>query len=72
MKNMASLDDSRTIFMKMVDSESWGGRLYFSRNKQLLGVFLGKKRNAKWQTPPNWDGSQKELEEYNRHLTDSE
>lgn len=72
MGNLSSLDESKAIFMRMIESDSWGGRLYFIGSQQLIGVFLGKKRQKQWKTPPNWDGSQRELEEYNKHIDGSE
>ncbi|RMP64541.1 hypothetical protein [Pseudomonas syringae group genomosp. 3] len=53
-----------TILMRFVESPTWDGRVFFDESKTLLGAILGKKRNN-WQTPPNWDGSEQMLSEYN-------
>ncbi|VVP43369.1 hypothetical protein [Pseudomonas fluorescens] len=55
------------ISMRFIDSESWGGRVFFDENQVLIGVILGKKTKKDWKTPPDWDGSQEMIEKYNSH-----
>ncbi|AJQ94752.1 hypothetical Protein YC6258_02714 [Gynuella sunshinyii YC6258] len=54
--------------MNMIESENWGGRVYFNDEYILLGIFIGKKHNKNWETPPNWDGSHDMLQRYNERF----
>lgn len=51
--------------MRFINSPHWDGRVYFSSEKKLLGIILGKKVNANWLTPPDLDGSLEMLENFN-------
>lgn len=66
-QNLGRIGESSCIYMRMIESENWGGRIYFDDQENLLGVFIGKKNKKNWKTPPNWDGSLRMLEEYNKH-----
>lgn len=55
----------KEIFMRFISSTSWSGRVYFDASNNFLGYLIGRKKNIGWSTPPNWDGSEKMLEEYN-------
>lgn len=55
----------KEIFMRFISSTSWSGRVYFDESNNFLGYLIGRKKNIGWSTPPNWDGSEKMLEEFN-------
>ncbi|PBP78775.1 hypothetical protein [Pseudomonas syringae] len=61
---LSQTDPQKTILMRFIESSTWDGRVFFDESKTLLGAILGKKRNN-WKTPPNWDGSEQMLREYN-------
>lgn len=67
---LSSLDPEEKIGVGSLSGRFWVGRLNFRKNgtnNQLLGLVLVKRRVApSLKTPPNWDGSRKSLEEYNR------
>jgi len=63
--SLNNISGDKIINMRMIESENWAGRVY-SDNTNLIGLFLGKKRNKNWKTPPNWDGSIEMLEKYNK------
>lgn len=55
----------KEIFTRFISSTSWSGYVYFDELNNFLGFLIGRKKNIGWSTPPNWDGSEKMLEEYN-------
>lgn len=55
----------KEIFMRFISSISWSGRVYFDESNNFLGCLIGRKKNIGWSTPPNWDGSEEMLEEFN-------
>lgn len=55
----------KEIFMRFISSTNWSGYVYFDELNNFLGLLIGSKKNIGWSTPPNWDGSEKMLEEYN-------
>lgn len=55
----------KEIFTRFISSTSWSGYVYFDELNNFLGFLMGRKKNIGWSTPPNWDGSEKMLEEYN-------
>ncbi|WP_122679304.1 hypothetical protein [Pseudomonas viridiflava] len=62
--SISQIDPQATVLMRFIESSTWDGRIFFDESRILLGVILGKKRNN-WKTPPNWDGSEQMLREYN-------
>lgn len=66
LKNTELLPPQTTVNLRSIDSNNWGGQVYYSEKKETLGVLIGKKRRPNWKTPPNWDGSELELIEYNK------
>lgn len=56
---------SKEIVMRFISSVSWSGCVYFDELNNFLGYLIGRKKNIGWSTPPNWDGSEKMLEDYN-------
>ena len=60
---LQSLD--KEIFMRFINSTNWSGYVYFDESNNFLGYLIGRKKNIGWSTPPNWDGTDKMLEEYN-------
>lgn len=67
-KQLTHCQPEDLVSMRFIESSSWGGRAYFLEVGRLLGVFLGEIKNKNYKTPPNWDGSQETLNEYNKHL----
>lgn len=55
----------KEIYMRFISSRSWSGYVYFDKSNNFLGYLIGRKKNIGWSTPPNWDGTEKMLKEYN-------
>ncbi|WP_122585245.1 hypothetical protein [Pseudomonas viridiflava] len=64
MRALSQSEPQTTILMRFIESPTWDGRIFFDEDKNLFGAILGKKRNN-WKTPPNWDGSEQMLRDYN-------
>lgn len=68
--NLARIDPTCPVTFRSIGSNGWSGLAYYSKENESLGIMIAKKRRPNWKTPPNWDGSEKQLVEYNNHLHD--
>ncbi|RON10699.1 hypothetical protein BK659_04080 [Pseudomonas brassicacearum] len=69
---LSEIQPETVISMRFIDSLNWDGRIYFDETKKILGMILGKKKNKNWKTPPNWDGSEEMLRQYNASSSSSQ
>lgn len=63
--SLSKISSNEIVFMRFIDSEDWDGRIYFKEDNFFIGLIVGKKKNIGWKTPPNWDGSEEMLRQYN-------